>query len=91
MILLKKLYTWNFRHENAITWFANYFLSQIQCVQLEGCTSSIMPVCKGVPQGSVLGPILFSLYLNNIFDNISDVRYHLYADDTVFYCCASSA
>lgn len=90
MILLKKLYTWIFRQENAITWFANYFSSQTQFVQLEGCTSSIMPVCKGVPQGSVLGPILFYFYLNNICDN-TNVRYHLYADDTVYYCSASSA
>ncbi len=77
--------------ENAIKWFANYLSERTQCVRLKDCTSSILSLSKGVPQGSVLGPILFSLYINNLCDNIPNAKCHLYADDTAIYCCASSA
>ncbi len=50
-------------------------------MRLNNCTSSIRSLSKGVPQGSVLGPILFSLYINNLCDNIRNAKYHLYADD----------
>ena len=45
----------------------------------------------GVPQGSVLGPVLFTLYINNIMSTCTDCQYHLYADDTILYCVADSA
>ena len=51
---------------------------------LEGDSSSEVPVSLAVPQGSVLGPILFSLYINDLPDNVqSQVR--LFADDTAVY------
>ena len=51
---------------------------------LDGDTSTELPVSSGVPQGSVLGPILFLLYINDLPDNIqSNVR--LFADDTAVY------
>lgn len=58
---------------------------------LKDCTSSILSLSKGVPQGSVLGPILFSLYINDLCDDITNAKYHLYADDTAMYCRAPSA
>ncbi len=58
---------------------------------LKDCTSSILSLSKGVPQGSVLGPILFSSYIINLCDKLPNAKNHLYADDTAIYCCASSA
>lgn len=45
---------------------------------------------KGVPPGSILGPILFSVHTNNVGQNGTDARMHLYADDMEVYCQAKS-
>lgn len=72
--------------EQAVHWFSNYLAGRTQCVQSAGFSSPFLPVFKGVPQGSVLGPLLFSIYVNNLCDNLSNADYHFYADDTVIYC-----
>ena len=61
------------------------FLSNIsQIVVLDGTSSESVPVTSGVPQGSVLGPALFLLYINDLPDAI-DSQVRLFADDTVLY------
>ena len=67
-----------------INWFKSYLGGRRQCVVLNNKTSTVLPITYGVPQGSILGPILFSLYINEIPSKIN-CGIVLYADDTVIY------
>ena len=79
-ILLKKLYHYGIRG-NLNKWFESYLADRSQYV-LFGKTSDTRNVNCGVPQGSILGPLLFILYIND-FSNVSDILlYVLFADDT---------
>ena len=61
------------------------FLGRLQCVRIGAETSSLQGISHGVPQGSILGPALFTIYLNNI-PSIPDVcSLELYVDDSKLY------
>ena len=64
-------------------WFTSYLSGRSQQVVLDGCSSSCVPVSSGVPQGSILGPLLFCIYMNPIasIPLSSTSRLLLYADD----------
>ena len=67
-----------------ITWIQSFLSGRSQRVVLDGETSDACPVLSGVPQGSVLGPCLFLMYINDMPENIqSNIR--LFADDTIMY------
>ena len=75
---------------NTLNWIRSFLLGRTQAVVLEGERSAEAPVTSGVPQGSVLGPLLFLLYINDLPQNIqSQVR--LFADDTAVYLTVTSS
>lgn len=84
-ILCQKLYFYGIRGSE-LELFRNYLYNRRQYVQINNAKSSIKPVLNGVPQGSVLGPLLFKLYLNDIANLELDGKLFMYADDLcVFY------
>jgi len=85
-ILLKKLYNYGVRGCQADL-IASYLQGRKQQVEWNGVTSSSRMVEKGVPQGSILGPILFVLYVNDFPGNIQTRSTCLYADDTTLLNC----
>lgn len=69
-----------------VAWVAEYLNNRVQYVAIEGQNSSLLPVTSGVPQGSVLGPLLFLCYINDIVDVIEPtVQIRLFADDCVLF------
>ena len=67
-----------------LDWFAFYLSERFPSLIVDGVVSASRPLVYGVPQGSVLGPVLFTLYSQPLSDVISDhdCYYHKYADDT---------
>jgi len=63
-------------------WFACYLKDRFQCVIANGQRSEFLPVILRVPQGSILGPLLFLVYINNLPSAIKFALAFLFADDT---------
>ena len=80
-ILLKKLEHYGIRGIGN-SWFHSYLSNRSQFVSILGYNSSLKIIMHGVPQGSVLGPLLFLLYINDLHDAIKYCMVHHFADDT---------
>ena len=80
-ILLYKLKFYGIR-ETALKWFESYLINRPHYVQSQEYKSDIQLLSLGVPQGSILGPLLFSIYLNDIQYSSPFFKFINYADDT---------
>ena len=85
-ILLDRLFLWFGVHGTTLIWFKSYLSDRLFCVECSNDLSEPHRSCYGVPQGSVLGPLLFSLYTTPLSSLISSFSpsHHLYADTQLF-------
>ena len=87
-ILIQKLSKLNLS-PNLLNWFDSYLTGRSQVTYMNSCTSPTANTTHGVPRGSILGPLLFNLYINGL-PNIVQSDMILYADDSVVFAAGSS-
>ena len=74
-----------------LKWFASYISNREQTCFVNGTMSTSKKIVCGVPQGSILGPLLFLLYINDLPDSLHDTTPCLYADDTQIFASAKDS
>ena len=89
--LIHKLYSTGFSN-HSVEWFKSYLANRCQVTAVENAHSSTKLVPVGVPQGSILGPLLFLIYVNDLTSCLQQCDLTLYADDTGYLhfskgCC----
>jgi len=89
-ILLHKLSEIGFC-ESSLQWFRFYITDRTQRTCCGNELSDELPATHGVPQGSILGPLLFVIYVNDFPSDLDACHASLYADDTVIYCYGYSS
>ena len=84
-IILRKLFVYGIRGAS-LQLLRSYLCNRTQCVRIGSSISTTRVISCGVPQGSVLGPLLFLLYINDLAD-VDNAHLTLFADDTTIACC----
>ena len=85
--LLHKLSFYGF-NQNSVIFLRSYLSNRCQKVKLDKGISSDMPIKIGVPQGSILGPLLYLIYVNDLPSVFKNCKCHMYVDETTLYCKA---
>ena len=83
-VLLSKLSSYGVK-SNEHEWFVDYLFNRMQLAEINNIQSETFSACSGVPQGSILGALMFLLFFNDLVDNLHKAKVIKYADDTVLY------
>lgn len=88
-ILLKKMKQYKLS-DDSLSWFSSYLLNRKQKVSVNNAVSEDAYILDGVPQGSILGPLLFIMFINDLPLYTNSVNTDMYADDTNLYVSGES-
>ena len=87
-LLLSKLQKYGVE-DNELLWFTDYLSDRSQAVNVDGCISSFSNINTGIPQGSVLDPLLFLIFINDLPTSLRNTLINIYADDTGIHVCGT--
>ena len=88
-VLLRKLKYYGVT-DGALNWFESYLTNRKQFTIIEDKKSTLLNIITGVPQGSILGPLLFIIYINDLDNSLNKFKSIKYADDTTLWASLSS-